>query len=866
MAPKSEATKETEQAVVAAAAAAAADTPDKEGATGGDDNKEVAASGEPEESKEPEEPKELEQDAANDSRSKVAAKDVAMNMFDATMNVMPTWGGKMLMTLNEGGFQYLLASVRARVGVKAGRYMFEVRIVECLNPAEPTEGGPSRSPSPKNLVRVGVSPAGSSIFLGDTTDSVCFDSEGYFAHGRKRTRTGQKFGRDVVVAVLLNLDESSPNANTISIFRDGVRASEPQPIPENMRGKTLYPVVTYRNVSLQVNFGPVPLHKLPFNCRMLEDAAAADVEVADAPAPKDGKYEVLFPVGLPDKGVFDWADDFLEKNPDYTEISSRKILEWAGKSGLWRPKSQVARGSIDSPDFGFGLPLMDDMSARRVLASVAPVLQRNFLVTELQQNLVPADRKQMLERFNAPHFKKVAAVLMGEPSTDYKAKVQQLLLAEKVAQAEIEKKAKAAEEERKRIFEEKKRKAEEAKRARIAAQKKKEGKEDMEEEKADEAKETESADVNGEKKGDDMEVEKPVELTDEEKKSWYRKLPVPDMNETAIAKSYASFALPQVEEGFDEVRYVWQQADQCAPLLREYILERKKSQRVEDLQMSEWFKEHWGTWQKTLAEWRKRQVEWKDPVRRKLLLQKKKEQKAKEAAEDAAQNEEEEGEQMEINADDIEPLTVEDVTDIGSGEPLFAEFAYEDWALLSLRVELHLMVHAFRMTLDDPDRPSVHESHVTFYYTKYFKKNLLTKNYGLAKFKDLVDLVKDTITIKEDGMLQTLLQEDEKHSSFVKFAEEHRRDRQRRVDAGDETALLKFPRAVPHQPSKPPALGAGAARPVGPVFGAQKRFAPAAAYTPVPKQARVGTAFAPGPAFGGAYPSGVLPYGFQGRR
>merc|ERR1712194_844542 len=51
----------------------------------------------------------------------------------------------------------------------------------------------------------------------------------------------------------------------------------------------------------------------------------------------------------------------------------------------------------------------------------------------------------------------------------------------------------------------------------------------------------------------------------------------------------------------------------------------------------------------------------------------------------------------------------------------------------------------------------------------------------------------DTVSIKAD-FLQAVKGEDEAHSNFVKAVEEHRRDRERRSEAGDETAKLKFGR------------------------------------------------------------------------
>merc|ERR1712048_983982 len=132
-----------------------------------------------------------------------------------------------------------------------------------------------------------------------------------------------------------NLDSLSPNANTVSLFVDGVRASEPQPLPEAMKGKPLFPAVTFRNMTLRPNCGLTPLHPLPFKCRCVGDAAKADVLVnKPEPVKKDQKYEVVFPVGLPDEGTYDWVDRFLAQNRSYNEISDRAIVQWATKSGI----------------------------------------------------------------------------------------------------------------------------------------------------------------------------------------------------------------------------------------------------------------------------------------------------------------------------------------------------------------------------------------------------------------------------------------------------------------------------------------------------------------------------------------------------
>merc|ERR1739848_466155 len=90
----------------------------------------------------------------------------------------------------------------------------------------------TRTPQPRQQIRVGFSLAGSSALLDDGADKVYFDSDGYFLHQNTRTKVGPRYGKEHVLGLLLNLDESSPQKNTMSLFRDGSRASEPQQLPE----------------------------------------------------------------------------------------------------------------------------------------------------------------------------------------------------------------------------------------------------------------------------------------------------------------------------------------------------------------------------------------------------------------------------------------------------------------------------------------------------------------------------------------------------------------------------------------------------------------------------------------------------------
>merc|ERR1712039_533020 len=86
------------------------------------------------------------------------------------------------------------------------------------------------------------------------------------------------------------------------------------------------------------------------------------------------------------------------------------------------------------------------------------------------------------------------------------------------------------------------------------------------------------------------------------------------------------------------------------------------------------------------------------------------------------------------------------------------------------------------------------ETHLAFYYNKYYRKTLNAKYFGVNTNLELCTLVKDTVKFSENPQVLTSVmgEEPENFDMFVRLTEEHRRERQRRIDAGDETAKLKF--------------------------------------------------------------------------
>merc|ERR1711870_46743 len=260
--------------------------------------------------------------------------------------------------------------------------------------------------------------------------------------------------------------------------------------------------------------------------RTLQQAAKADLQEIKAVTPKDGKYDVLFPVGFPDEGTFTWLDIFLEKNPQYVEISDRAIQQWICKSGMWKPQE---RQSNDKPEYKFGLGLVDDGSIRKAIMAMAPLVPRHYVVMEVKQNLVASDRVENVKCSTMPHFKKIAKVMMGEPKSDYKERVHVEVLQDKQKKSDTEWRQKKAEKERKKaqikrqkeLEAKKAAAAEEAKKRREAAEAKR--KELQEKKKAaEEAKKKEAEDKKKEaedaKKKEAGEEAKEGEKKEDEKK------------------------------------------------------------------------------------------------------------------------------------------------------------------------------------------------------------------------------------------------------------------------------------------------------------------------------------------------------------
>lgn len=157
------------------------------------------------------------------------------------------------------------------------------------------------------------------------------------------------------------------------------------------------------------------------------------------------------------------------------------------------------------------------------------------------------------------------------------------------------------------------------------------------------------------------------------------------------------------------------------------------------------------------------------------------------------EEEDENEEELRTFFDELDIFGTDDVDDIGKRIPLYQDFQFEDWTMLGLRFELHLLAHAFRRDAQDPERTGIHLDHLAFYYSKYYKKALSSKFFGVETFKDLVELVRDAVFVTKTQVIESWLPDSmESMDVFVKLTEEARRDRLRRTEMNDESARLKI--------------------------------------------------------------------------
>jgi len=790
--------------------------------------------------------------SAKDGGDKRPKTKQVTEMSDDDSTLTLNMHGSVLSTINRDGFQHLLAGGRATTGMKSGRYLYEVRILDVASARD-------HESQQWKTVRVGFGTAESGYVPGSDDQSFGADNDGnkHTDGSGSKLSGSHRWNVDDVVGVFLNLDASSEHKNTYSIFLNGERQGAPIAIPEKLHGKTLFPLIAVRSSTVAPHFGcngGRPLKELPFKARMLDDAAAADVVANTVVAPKSGKYDAAFLVGLPNEGTADYLDyEFYPANAEkkYVEVSTRSLLKMCEASGL--------KGNPTNPA-SYRIAELDNGAMLKAFRNLAVSKRRNLILMDVSKYLNSKARTAEVANFaTSSWFTKRALVTVGAPSKPFVAKVQALELdnEKEILKAKIdgEKARWEADNRQKKAVAEA-----QYEKTKLLAEAAGEKAPPLTVDPAD-------AEPNWAEK---MKVDKALVKDLKFRKGFA------DMNTENIGRQFIDFTLPKEGaqnplpdkrwlkedeempeatggEGFDEIEYAWDKAAGAAKYLAAYKASRKVTEKHFG-EKTEYFAEHQEEMnkekealrvaQRTYREHKskrkaktiaaaqaekaaekaaaaaaekaaaaaaaaeaKKEAEGETPaegetkvVGEEVKAEEPKAEETKDAEMPEAEKKEEEDDGVDHTVDDdAAPADIKkaDVDSIdGKGTPLFKDWRDDDFALLQVRSELHLLASAFKadFTAKDAERKGIHTKLLGAYYQWYFGKSLQTTTYGQTSEEKLLEYCKDTVTVNADGVLAAVHKEENPRSTFIKKVEEERRERQYRLDAGDETARLNFGR------------------------------------------------------------------------
>merc|ERR1712217_897476 len=107
------------------------------------------------------------------------------------------------------------------------------------------------------------------------------------------------------------------------------------------------------------------------------------------------------------------------------------------------------------------------------------------------------------------------------------------------------------------------------------------------------------------------------QLTDDDKRIKFRTTSTPDLAENIFNMSFQSFSVPSKEEGFDAIRYEWSKDGDCEAYVKEYVLAKKQTTRVENITPSQFFFTRKQQWEKAYKDYQAKQNAWKAALAKK---------------------------------------------------------------------------------------------------------------------------------------------------------------------------------------------------------------------------------------------------------
>lgn len=254
---------------------------------------------------------------------------------------------------------------------------------------------------------------------------------------------------------------------------------------------------------------------------------------------------------------------------------------------------------------------------------------------------------------------------------------------------------------------------------------------------------------------------------------------LPDINPNILSSVFRKFCLPEETEGF-ELEYLWANAEDAAEHIIAWCRKQKVTQKITDIKPSDWFKDKVDEWLNCKMEWRRRQKKYQEKLKERMKCD-------DNASDDASVPDDADDE---VIVEDYDVWMTEDINDVKNGVPMYAKWHAEDWSLANLRYEIHLLIHAFKRDVSDPEF-NISAKHFPYYYNLYYKRQFSADQYGHSNTKTFWESLDDVVAVF-DEMIESEHGEDTPAETFVRLTEFVRRERCRKLIAGNDSAKLNF--------------------------------------------------------------------------
>lgn len=312
--------------------------------------------------------------------------------------------------ISDAGLNLVWAGARANYGATTGKVGYEVHM------SNYNKTNFNQDEKRMHELRCGFSAIDTSLQLGESEFSWCYDTNAKKVTNNKFEEYGKKYGLHDVVGVYLDL-ESDPCIIEFTLNGEALgKAFEIE--KSTLEGKALFPHISTKNVGYVVNFGQVQpslystipakkekdKEKEKGNEQILEgyslyDQLPVETRVVGPQRPATrSDCEVIMMVGLPGTGKTYYARQIISENPEkkYNPIGVAFLLDKMRVNGEARKPNSSHKWSNMVESLSRSINILLNIACRR---------RRNYIID--QPNVYPYLQRRRMSRFGDFHRKAI---------------------------------------------------------------------------------------------------------------------------------------------------------------------------------------------------------------------------------------------------------------------------------------------------------------------------------------------------------------------------------------------------------------------------------------------------------------------------